>query len=288
MDFGGGQLDLVYHVHISELTIATQVRRPFCQASFWGRRSAQPSEFSLLSFGPRVASRGSLCGMSPFSRHMSSLPLSQIRLTDPFWSRWQRTMVQQGLLAQYDQLVKTDRLKNFERAAAGEKGGFEGYRFNDSDVYKWLEACAYSFGNGSMEPSSDLKAKVDHAIDVVARAQMPDGYLNTFFQLMHGELRWRNLSMMHEMYCGGHLIEGGVAFFEATGDRRLLDVAIKFADHVDAIFGPGKRRSYCGHEEIELALLKNSPMPLANASTVTWRSGWSRNAASAPAHTSTN
>lgn len=206
--------------------------------------------------GILAAGSGSLCGMSPFSRHMSSLPLSHIRLTDPFWSRWQRTMVQNGLLAQYDQLVKTDRLKNFERVAAGETGGFEGYRFNDSDVYKWLEACAYSFGNGSLEPSADLKTKVDHTIGVVACAQMPDGYLNTFFQLMHPELRWRNLSMMHEMYCGGHLIEGGVAFFDATGDRRLLDVAIKFADHVDSRFGPGKRRSYCGHEEIELALLK--------------------------------
>src|SRR6476659_5290965 len=122
----------------------------------------------------------------PFQEHFQSLPLQSIRLTDPFWSHYQKELVEKGLLAQYEQLVKTDRIKNFQRVAAGEKGGFEGFRFNDSDVYKWLEACAFALSptvGGNNPAFASLKAKVDEVVEVIARAQMPDGYLNTYFQL---------------------------------------------------------------------------------------------------------
>ncbi len=192
---------------------------------------------------------------------MSSLPLSQITLTDPFWSQWQKTILETTLPQQYEQIVATNRLANFERAAGRKEGTFEGLRFNDSDVYKFLEACAYSLAVAARR--SDLKAAadkvrslVDICTEVVAAAQMPDGYINTYFQLAHPSMRWRNLNAMHEMYSGGHLIEAGVAMFESTGDRRLLEVSIRFADHVMSVFGPDKRRGYCGHQEIELALVR--------------------------------
>jgi DUF1680 family protein len=186
---------------------------------------------------------------------LRSIPLSQIQVIDPFWSRYQRALVELGLPAQFRQIVETGRLRNFERAAAGERGNFDGYRFNDSDVYKWIEACAYVLAK---YPSESLRKDVFHAIDLIAQAQMPDGYLNTYFQLMHPDMRWRNLIAMHEMYCAGHLIEAGVAVLECMGDRKLLEVGIKFADHIASIFGPGKRRGACGHQEIELALIKLS------------------------------
>lgn len=188
----------------------------------------------------------------PFSPQMHSLPLKQIRVTDPFWSRWQTALLEKGLKAQHKQLVETNRLRNFEYAAA-KSGEFEGLYFNDSDVYKWIEACAYALVHN---PSAPLRSDVDNAISLIEKAQEPDGYINTFFQLKHPDLKWRNLAFMHEMYCGGHLIEAGVAMFDCLGDRRLLDVSIKFAEHVMSIFGPEKRRGYCGHEEIELALIR--------------------------------
>ncbi|MBC8064442.1 MAG: glycoside hydrolase family 127 protein, partial [Chlorobia bacterium] len=185
--------------------------------------------------------------------NLRSLPLSDIKINDPFWSRYHRELLSKGLLAQHDQLVKTDRLLNFQRVAKGETGGFEGFRFNDSDVYKWIEAVAYALHHGE---SPTLKSAMDEAIDIVASAQETDGYLNTYFQLNEPTMKWRNLHAMHEMYCAGHLIEAAVAVFESTGDRRLLEVGIKVAEHIASIFGPDKRNGSCGHEEIELALIK--------------------------------
>lgn len=184
---------------------------------------------------------------------MRALPIKQVRLTDPFWSRWQRVLVETTLPAEYEHIVSTGRLANFRRAAGKAEGSHEGLYFNDSDVYKWLEASAYGLAT---HDSPRVRAQVDEAIQAVTEAQEPDGYLNTFFQLRHPNLKWRNLSMKHEMYCGGHLLEAGVALYEALGDRRLLDVSVRFADHLMAQFGPDKRRGYCGHEEIELALIR--------------------------------
>jgi len=191
------------------------------------------------------------------ARRFAPLSGSCFQDDDQFWSPWFDRLVKVTLPGQWDQIVQTGRLRNFERVAAGETGGFDGYRFNDSDVYKWAEACAYALAK---RPDAALQASLDRAIEAVQKAQMPDGYLNTYFQLMAIGDRWRNLAMMHEMYCAGHLIEAGVALAEQLGDRRLLDVSVRFADHIAATFGPGLRKGYCGHQEIELALIK-----LANA-----------------------
>jgi len=186
-------------------------------------------------------------------RRMSSLPLSDIKITDSFWGRWQLVLIDVTLPTQYDQLVETGRIANFERAAGKKEGTFEGLWFNDSDAYKYAEACAYAL---AIRKDPKVQQCFDSVVEAIQGAQQPDGYLNTFFQLKHPNLKWRNLNMMHELYCGGHLIEAGVAAFECLGDRRLLDVSIRFVEHVMSVFGPGKRRGYCGHEEIELALVR--------------------------------
>ena len=186
-------------------------------------------------------------------RCMRSLPLADIKITDSFWSRWQEVLINVTLPAQYVQLVETGRLANFERAAGKKEGDFEGLWFNDSDVYKFAEACAYGL---AIRDDATVHANLNHVIEVIAAAQQADGYINTFFQVRHPNMKWRNLNMMHEMYCGGHLIEAGVAVYVCLGDRRLLDVSVRFADHVMSIFGLDKKVGYCGHEEIELALIK--------------------------------
>ena len=142
------------------------------------------------------------------------------------------------------------------RIAAGEKTGeFKGMVFQDSDVAKWLEAVAYSLAT---HPDPQLEATADEVIDLVTRAQQPDGYLNSYYTIVDPENRWTNLAENHELYCAGHFIEAAVAYYEATGKDKLLQVVCKLVEHIDSIFGPeeGKKKGYPGHEEIELALIR--------------------------------
>lgn len=127
--------------------------------------------------------------------------------------------------------------------------------FWDSDVAKVIEAAAYALYR---KPNADLEAKVDEIINMFYKLQEPDGYLNSWFIRMQPGKRWTNLRDCHELYCAGHLIEAAVAYFHATGKRRLLDVMCRYADHIDQMFGPRphQRQGYCGHEEIELALVR--------------------------------
>jgi len=108
------------------------------------------------------------------------------------------------------------------------------------------------------KPDPGLEKTADEVIELVAAAQCEDGYLNTYFTVKAPEERWTNLAECHELYCAGHMIEAGVAFFQATGKRRLLDVVCRLADHIDSVFGPGDNRlhGYPGHPEIELALMR--------------------------------
>jgi DUF1680 family protein len=99
---------------------------------------------------------------------------------------------------------------------------------------------------------------VDEVVNLIEKAQQPDGYLNTYFTAVEPQNKWRNLRDWHELYNAGHLMEGAVAYSQATGKRKLLDVLTRYADHIDSMFGPdeGKKRGYCGHPEVELALVK--------------------------------
>ena len=147
------------------------------------------------------------------------------------------------------------RLDNFAKAAGQMKGGFTGTFFNDSDVYKIIEGTANSLQN---HPDPELEAYTDRVIDLIAAAQWDDGYLFTFYSLpkRRPEARWSNVGSMHELYCAGHLIEAGIAYKQATGKRKLLDVAIRFADLICDTFGPKDRNDAPGHQEIELALFR--------------------------------
>src|SRR6185436_20870862 len=125
--------------------------------------------------------------------------------------------------------------------------------FNDSDVYKTIEAAAYSLAT---HPDPALDKYVDSIIAKIAAGQQPDGYLITYYTLHFPEKRFTNLKDHHELYCAGHLIEAAVAHYRATDKKNLLDVATKLADLLDKTFGPDKRHDVDGHEEIELALVK--------------------------------
>ncbi len=178
---------------------------------------------------------------------------SQVTITDRFWKPKMDKVATTTLQACiYQTEIKTPRIRNFEKVARKQGEKHEGIFYDDSDVFKALEAIAYSLKN---RPDKTMEAKADEWIDKIAAAQLPDGYLNTFYTLGDFSKRWTDMSM-HEDYNGGHLIEAAVAYFDATGKRKLLDVAIRWADHFDSLFGPGKQHWVTGHQELELALVK--------------------------------
>lgn len=183
---------------------------------------------------------------------IEQIDFSHVKINDNFWSPRLSKHVSATLPVCIDQIEnQTGRIRNFENAAKGE-GEHSGIFFDDSDVYKALEGMAYSLINN---PDPELEKKADEWIDKFAAAQQPDGYINTFYTLTGLDKRWTNMDK-HEMYCAGHMIEAGVAYYQATGKRKLLDVCIRMTDHMMSQFGPGKRHWVPGHEEIELALVK--------------------------------
>src|SRR5829696_3414913 len=191
---------------------------------------------------------------SPHVR-LRPLPLDAVDLADEFWEPRRRINREDTLTSQYRHLEDTGRLDNFRRASGKTGGEYQGRYFNDSDVYKWLEAASWSLAT---DPDPELERQIDEAIAVVEAAQQPDGYLNSYFALERADQRWTDHDL-HEMYCAGHLFQAAVAHHRATGSTRLLDVATRFADNIDATFGPekqGKRIGTDGHPEVEMGLVE--------------------------------
>jgi DUF1680 family protein len=184
-----------------------------------------------------------------------------VKLTDSFWRprlQTNRTITIPHILRQNEE---TGRVDNFRKAAGLLPGEYQGRRFNDTDIYKVIEAASYAL---AQEPDSALEAEIDELIALVAEAQEDDGYLFPARTIDPkkpapgvGADRWVHESAgSHELYNAGHLIEAAVAHYRATGKKSLLNVAVRFADLVDRDFGPDARRDVPGHEEIELALVK--------------------------------
>ena len=182
------------------------------------------------------------------------LPLTAVTIDDAFWNPRLQTNREVTLPAQYAMCRDTGRIAAM--AGTWQPGQpQEPHIFWDSDVGKWVEAACHSLAT---HPDAAFRQQVDDLVGLIAAQQQPDGYLNSHYTLVEPQNRWTNLRDCHELYCAGHLIEAAVAHFQATGDRRLLDVMCRYADYIGQVFGrgPNQRRGYCGHEEIELALIK--------------------------------
>lgn len=181
---------------------------------------------------------------------LSPAPLKAVTITGDFWSERQRVNREVTIPIEYEQCRTTGRLEAMTLTRVPEQ-----HIFWDSDIAKWIEAAAYSL---TTHPDPEIDALLDEVIGTLARAQQPDGYLNTYFTTIAPEKRWTNLRDSHELYCAGHLMEAAVAHFEATGKTTFLDVMRRYADYIGTVFGPepGQKRGYPGHEEIELALVK--------------------------------
>ncbi|MGW2237768.1 glycoside hydrolase family 127 protein [Streptomyces sp. NPDC001759] len=188
----------------------------------------------------------------------AALRPARVEVADGFWQSRREVNAGTSIPQGPGLLESAGNLHNLRLAAGTAEGEFQGaYPFVDTDVYKWLEAAAWQLAQGR---SAELEADVDRIVSLVAAAQQPDGYLNTWFQLVKGGERYRDLRWGHELYCAGHLVQAAVAHHRATGRTELLDVAVKFADHIDSVFGPpgsGKEiDGIDGHPEVETALVE--------------------------------
>ncbi|WJL96987.1 glycoside hydrolase family 127 protein [Microbacterium sp. ET2] len=164
--------------------------------------------------------------------------------------RWRQRNSQSSIPHGIEWMSRGHYLSNLERAADRRHGGFTGMHWMDSDLYKLLEAIAWD-----ADGSSDAMTFFDSTTELLERAQLADGYLNSYYQVAAPQDQWSDFAFGHEMYLGGHLIQAGVAASRARGERRLLDIGIWFADHLWELFGPSGEERIDGHPEIELALV---------------------------------
>ncbi|GAA1607091.1 glycoside hydrolase family 127 protein [Kribbella sancticallisti] len=182
--------------------------------------------------------------------------VGQATIAGGFWATRQSRNGERAIPAGQDQLEAAGNLQNLRLAAGIGEGEAIGPVFADSDVYKWLEAVAWEYGRN---PSDEMLKRQRELTAVVAAAQREDGYLDSVVQLRYGdEGRYQQLVWSHEHYCAGHLIQAAVAQVRCTGDRELLEVAMKLADHLVATFGDGDGQTVDvdGHPVIEMALVE--------------------------------
>src|ERR1700730_16620094 len=189
---------------------------------------------------------------------------TQASLTAGFWHKLMQRVGQVTLGHIYNEMRhkgQLDALRLDQRMHRGREESstwyWGGSIFWDSDVAKWLEAASAYLQH---HRDAKLETLVDGTIELLANAQQQDGYLNSHILTWRPRHRFKNLRDLHELYCAGHLIEAAVVHRQATGKETLLNIAIRLADHLAAVFGAGSNQlpGYCGHPEIELALIRLS------------------------------
>ena len=188
------------------------------------------------------------------------IPFTQVSIQDAFWQPRIRTAVDITIPYDFKKCEETGRIDNFSKAGGLMAGAHEGIFYDDSDVFKVVEGAAYAL---QISPNEALEAYVDDLIEKFASAQEDDGYLYTARTIdpenapEHcGPERWSNLIVNHELYNVGHMYEAAVAYYQATGKRRFLDIAINNANLIDHVFGEDKLRDVPGHQEIEMGLVR--------------------------------
>ncbi|MGQ9631736.1 MAG: glycoside hydrolase family 127 protein [bacterium] len=189
---------------------------------------------------------------SPFCK-LRPVPIRAVRMGSGFWKARMDTNTEVTLSKQMEKLRGRGTLENFLRVYGKSDADFRGLCFDDSDLYKWVEAASWTLQSYD---APEIKRMIDEVIEIIEPAQGEDGYLNTYFQKERASERWTNLEQMHELYCAGHLFQAAVAHHRSTGEDRLLNIARKFADHICGVFGPGKREGHPGHPEVEMGLIE--------------------------------
>ena len=189
-------------------------------------------------------------------RHHTPVSYAAVRIDGPFWRERLETVARRTIPEQFRRFEANGLIAALGGAEADSAGASSAHdKYRDAEIGKWLEA---AIAATAFERNAETEARIATLAEGLAQAQAPDGYLNTWFTHNAADRRWSNLRDDRELYAAGHLIEAAVADFQTTGERRLIDIALKLVDHIAATFGRGEeqRRGYCGYPEIELALLR--------------------------------
>jgi DUF1680 family protein len=189
---------------------------------------------------------------SPHAR-LHPVPVRAVRLQDGFWAKRRQVNVERSIPTLLQLLEENGVVDNFRRLSGRKQAPRRGPLYTDSDLYKWMEAVAFVLQS---EDRPDLRAQFEQLTDEILAAQEPSGYLNTYYVDERQGLRFQEMQRGHELYCLGHLLQAAIAYYRATGSRRLLDGGVRFVDYLIATSGPGKRPLLTGHPELELALVE--------------------------------
>jgi uncharacterized protein len=186
------------------------------------------------------------------------VPVEAVHLGDGFWTSRRRVTTERSLPTMLQLLEEHGVVDNFRRLAGHPELPRKGPLYTDSDLYKWMEAASWALASNETVDADKQKLRADLSglIPIIAAAQEPSGYLNTYFVGDKVRLRFTDLPHSHEDYCLGHLLQAGIAYYRATGDRSLLNLGTRFADFVVDNFGPTKRPFVTGHPELEMALVE--------------------------------
>lgn len=194
---------------------------------------------------------------SPHAK-LHSIPVRAVTIEEGFWSKRRKTNVERSIPTMRDELEEHGRMNNFRRLVGKSSEAQKGPYFSDSDIYKWIDAVGWALQSDSLP---ELRRKTDAMIREVVTTQEPSGYLNTYYQGDRVSLRMsqHDQEVGHEMYCLGHMLQGAIAYYRATGDTTLMDAGTRMVDNfVLPNYGPGPNQKpiISGHPEIEMALIE--------------------------------
>lgn len=207
----------------------------------------------LLAAGNDWRSEGVVAVTHSSYAKLHTVPIRAVRMGGGFWAARRSINVEKSIPALLAELEQHGVVDNFLRLEGRKTVPRRGPLYTDSDLYKWMEAVAFVLQSGD-DPK--LRAEFERLTGIIAAAQEPSGYLNTYWIEEHAPQRFTEMDRSHELYCMGHLLQAAIAYYRATGDRKLLDVGIRFANYMVENFGPRKRPALTGHPEFEMALVE--------------------------------
>jgi uncharacterized protein len=207
---------------------------------------------------PDWANAGIICTRNSPHAKLKSVPVRAVTIQPGFWSKRRQTNVEASLPSMRDELLEHGRMDNFLRLEGKSSAPQRGPVYSDSDIYKWLEAVGFALQSGSLPA---LRPGSEEIIRQVVAAQEPGGYLNTYYVEDKKSARMlpKTQTTGHELYCIGHLLQGGIAWYRATGDPTLLNAGVRFVDeYLLPNYGPAANQGpiVAGHPEIEMSLIE--------------------------------
>jgi DUF1680 family protein len=223
-------------------------------ASLFGKAPAATSDSSPLPWRDQGVLN---LANSPYAK-LHNVPVRAVTIEEGFWSKRRKTNVERSIPSMREQLEQHGRMDNFRRLVGKSSAPQKGPYFSDSDIYKWTEAAGFALQSGDIP---ELRQVTSSMIREVVAVQEPSGYLNTYYVADRASQRMlpHSQEVGHELYNLGHLLQGAIAYYRATGDTTLLDAGAKFVDDfLLPNYGPGpdQKPIVSGHPEIEMSLIE--------------------------------